>query len=112
MNNFETVRTLILSIGWPVLIGGSIYLFVRGKEVYKMVKGSLIGKITKTLILTMMVEMYSLGVITTVYMFDNVKNGVLIGVPIFAIWFVMFALTLKTLISARNEIKMMSQNNK
>lgn len=38
------IRGLILGIGWPVLIAGSIYLFVKGRGVYKLVKGSLIGK--------------------------------------------------------------------
>jgi hypothetical protein len=109
MNNFETVRTLILIIGWPVLIVGSIYLFVKGRQVYNMVKGSMIGKITKTLVVTMMVEMYSLGIVTTAYMYENVNNGVVVGIPIFAIWFVMFIWSMKTLIAARNEIHKMNQ---
>lgn len=96
-------------VGWPVLIAGSIYLFVKGRQVYSMVRGSMIGKITKVLVITMLVEMYSLGVVTTAYMFENVQNGVYFGIPIFLIWFVMFIWSMRTLISARNEVHKMNQ---
>jgi len=109
MNNLETVRTIILAVGWPVLIAGSVYLFIKGRQVYSMVNGSIVGKITKILVVTMMVEMYSLGIVTTAYMFDNVNNGVVVGIPIFAIWFVMFVWAMKTMISATNEVNKMSQ---
>ena len=109
MNNFETVRTIILIVGWPVLVAGSVYLFVKGKQVYGMVKGSMIGKITRTMVITMLVEMYSLGIVTTAYMYENVNNGVLLGIPIFLVWFVMFVWSMKTLIAARNEIHNMNK---
>lgn len=108
MNNLQTVRTIILVVGWPVLVAGSIYLFVKGRQVYSMVKGSMIGKITKAMVITMLVEMYSLGIVTTAYMYADEKNGVLVGIPIFAIWFVMFIWSMKTLIVARNEIHKMN----
>ncbi len=109
MNNFEVMRTIVLIVGWPVVVAGGMYLFIKGRQIYSMVSGSMIGRITKTLVITMMVEMYSLGIVVTAYMFENVENGVLVGVPIFAIWFVMFVWSMKTLISARNEIHQMSQ---
>lgn len=104
MNTLTVIRTIILSIGWPVLIIGSIYLFIKGREVYGMVKGSLVGKITKALVWTMLIEMYSLGVVTTAYMFADITNGVLVGVPIFAVWFVVFVWSLRTLIKAKREV--------
>ncbi len=109
MNNLETVRTIILVVGWPVLVIGSIYLFIKGRQVYSMVKGSMVGKITKILVVSMMVEMYSLGIVTTAYMYSNVDNGVAIGLPIFAVWFIMFVWSMKTLISATNEVHRMTQ---
>ena len=111
MNNFEIMRTTILIIGWPVLIAGSVYLLIKGRQVYNMVKGSMIGKITKTLVATMLVEMYSLGIVTTAYMYADEERGVLVGIPIFLIWFIMFIWSMKTLISARNEVHKMSQAN-
>jgi hypothetical protein len=103
------MRTIILVVGWPVLIAGSIYLFIKGRQVYSMVKGSMIGRITKTMVITMLVEMYSLGIVTTAYMFENVTKGVYFGIPIFLIWFIMFVWSMKTLIAARNEIHNMSK---
>ncbi len=98
------IRTIILAVGWPVLIGGSIYLFVQGRKVYGMVKGSLVGKITKALIVTMLVEMYSLGIITTAYMLSDI-NAVYPGLGVFAVWFVVFIWTIKTVKEAQDEVK-------
>lgn len=103
MSTLIVTRTIILSIGWPVLIAGSIYLFVKGRAVYKMVKGSLVGKITRALVFTMIIEMYSLGIVTTAYMFENPVNGVMIGIPIFLVWFIVFVWSLRTLINAKRE---------
>ncbi len=111
MNNLEIVRTLILSIGWPVLIIGSVYLFTKGSrsQVYTMVKDSLVGKIVKVLALTMLVGMYGLGIVTTAYLFDNVVHGVAVGLPVFVVWFITFAWAMKTLVSASNEVRAMGQ---
>jgi len=95
-------RNIILLIGWPVLIAGSIYIFAKGKSVYQLVKGSLIGKLTKVLVTTVLVEMYSLGIVTTALMFCD-QRGVFLGIPIFAVWFVVFVATLKVLRDARRE---------
>lgn len=90
------IRNIILGIGWPVLIAGSIYIFLRGRKVYKLVKGSLVGKITKVLVYTMLVEMYSLGIVCTAYMFTDQK-GVYLVIPIFGIWFVFFVWAIKAI---------------
>jgi len=108
MNNLIMIRTLILGIGWPVLIAGSIYLFIKGKNVYKMVKGSLIGKLTKVLVLTILVEMYSLGIVTTTLMIID-QRGIYLGLPIFLIWFIVFILTLKVLGDAKREVDNMTR---
>jgi len=111
MNIYEIMRSIILIVGWPVLVAGSIYLFVKGKQVYSMVRGSLIGKITRALVITMLVEMYSLGIVTTLYMFENEQRGVLVGIPIFLVWFIMFIWSLKALVYARNEVAKMNSAN-
>lgn len=103
------IRNIILIIGWPVLIAGSIYLFVQGRKVYSIVKGSLVGNITKTLVVTMMVEMYSLGIVTTAYMMQNIKN-VYLGLGIFIIWFILFIWTIKNLKAAQKEVSKITDN--
>ncbi|MFH1522885.1 MAG: hypothetical protein ABIE43_03645 [Patescibacteria group bacterium] len=96
------LRTIILVIGWPVLIIGSIYLFLKGKGVYKLVKGSVVGQVTKVLVYSMLVGMYSLGIVTTTMMYCEIKS-VYLAIPIFLVWFIMFIWTLKTLVKAQGE---------
>lgn len=108
MTYLDMIRDFILGVGWPVLIAGSIYLFVKGRSVYKLVKGSLIGKLTKILVLTILVEMYSLGIVTTTLMLVD-QRGIYLGLPIFTIWFVVFILTLKVLRDARKEVENMTK---
>ncbi|MDO8592625.1 MAG: hypothetical protein Q7R92_02520 [bacterium] len=101
------IRSLILIIGWPILIGGSILLFVRGRAVYKLVKGSLVGKIAMVLVYTMLVEMYSLGIVSTAYMFSDSKSVYLV-LPVFLAWFAVFVWSLRVLIAAGQEAKKIS----
>ena len=102
MNYLTMIRTLILAIGWPVLIAGSIYIYVKGMGVYKLVKGSLIGNLTKVLVSTVLVEMYSLGVVATAYMFCD-ERGTFLVLPVFFVWFISFFATLKVLRQAKAE---------
>lgn len=100
----KTMRILILATGWPILVAGSIYLFYRGRKVYSLVKGSLVGRITKTLVITMLVGMYSLGIIATAYMFADLK-GVWWVAPVTLIWFITFIWTLRVLFRAQKEVQ-------
>lgn len=93
-------RNFILIVGWPVLIGGSIFLLVRGRAVYRMVKGSLVGKITKVLVTSMLVGMYCLGISATALMYSNEKMVWLV-LPIFLVWFITFAWSLQVLTAAQ-----------
>lgn len=96
------IRAIILGVGWPVLIGGSIYIYMRGWGVYKMVKGSLVGNLTKILVLTVLVEMYSLGIVCTAYMFKSAESVYLV-LPVFFVWFISFIATIKVLRQAKAE---------
>lgn len=107
----EMTRTIILAIGWPVLVAGSVILFVQGRAVYGMVKNSIVGKITKALVVTMLVEMYSLGIITTMYMLETIE-AVRWGLIVFALWFVVFIWTMKTIRSAQKEVQKMTGESK
>ena len=102
MNNL--IMTIILAVGWPVLIVGSIYLFIKGKHVYDLVKGSLVGKVVRILVYTMMIEMYSLGIVSTGFMYCSIK-GIYVVLPVFLIWFIMFVMTMKVLMNAEKEAR-------
>lgn len=98
------LRTIVLAVGWPVLIIGSIFIFLQGKRACSAVAGSLIGKLSKTLVGSMIIGMYSLGVIATAYMFDNPRSVYLV-IPVFLIWFIAFMKSLAVLKSACDETK-------
>ncbi len=102
MNNL--IMTIILVVGWPVLIVGSIYLLIKGRHVYALVKGSLVGKVVQILVYTMMIEMYSLGIVSTGFMYCS-PRGMYIVLPVFLIWFIMFIMTMKVLMSAEKEAR-------
>ncbi|MBI3335288.1 MAG: HAMP domain-containing histidine kinase [Candidatus Portnoybacteria bacterium] len=84
----ETIRTLILITGWPILIGGSIFLVYRSLKFYRDVGKIIWGKVVLLMVVGWLVSMYSLGITATAYMFDNVRNGVIVVLPIFFVWFI------------------------
>lgn len=106
--SIELMRTIVLGVGWPVLIAGSVYLFIRGRHVYRLVKGATIGRVSKTLVFTMLVEMYSLGAVSTALMFCD-DNGVYLVVPVFVVWAIVFVQSLRTLGAAQKEIEALTK---
>lgn len=102
------MRNIVLMIGWPVLVLGSIFLFLKGRSVYNMVKGSLVGRVTRVLVITMLVGMYGLGIVATAFMYAD-ESGVWTVLPVFLVWFVTFIWTLKVLGRAQKEAKQLSQ---
>ncbi|MFH1781572.1 MAG: hypothetical protein ABH835_03085 [Patescibacteria group bacterium] len=103
------MRNIILIIGWPVLIAGSIVLVVKGRKVYAMVKDSLVGKVTKVLVITMLVEMYSLGVVCTSYLFTNLDRAVFVVLPIFVAWFAVFGIAFITISKVIKDTEKLTQ---
>ncbi|MFH1536985.1 MAG: hypothetical protein ABID45_03295 [Patescibacteria group bacterium] len=97
------MRNIILGLGWPVLILGSILLIVKGQKVYKLVKGSLVGKISITLVFTMLIEMYSLAIVCTSYMFTNLEKSIYIVIPVFIAWGATFGVCMVVLNKAMKD---------
>lgn len=96
-----TLRNSILIVGWPLIVAGSVYLLIKGQSVYRMVRGSLIGKVTRALVVTMLVEMFGLGGISTAYMFIDLR-GVYLAIPVIFV-FLVFVWSVNTLLSASQE---------
>jgi hypothetical protein len=105
------IKNFVFLIYWPALIIGTIYLLVRGGYVYRMVKGSLIGKITRVFIYTMFIGMYSLGVISVVFLYYQPSAAYLIF-PIFVIWLAMFLWSFKVLVEAEKKARNISGQQK
>jgi len=86
-----SLRTFILSFGWPVLILGSIYIVLKAWDFYKTLEKSIFGKLVFPSLVGWLISMYSLGIVATFYMLDNVE-GTKVVLPIFIAWFVTMVL--------------------
>lgn len=99
----EFLRTLILATGWPVLVMGSIFILVKTSKFYVAVKESPFGKLVLSSIAGWLVTMYSLGIVSTFYMFSSLES-VRIVFPIFLIWFVTFVIIVTVTIRWSKEV--------
>jgi hypothetical protein len=104
-------RNIILTIGWLILIFFSIYIYIRGIKVYSLVKGSLIGKITKTLVLSLLLEIYSIGVLSTAYILVEKKSIYLVSLIFVILLLVIFA-TIRMISLAREETRKLIEKDK
>lgn len=84
------LRAVILVIGWPVLIVGSVILFFMGWRFAKATKGTIFARLVFPTVLGWLVTMYILGITASFYMFDAPRKGPLVVFPIFLVWFVTF----------------------
>lgn len=83
-----TFGNLILLTGWPVLLGGSVFVFWTALSFFNAVKQNLFGRLVLASTIGWIVTMYSLGVVSTRFMLVNPEVGVPTVTPIFFIWFV------------------------
>ena len=89
---FENVRALILIIGWPVLVVGSIFLVWGTTRFYRDVGKTVVGKRVVGMVVGWFVSMYSLGITATALMFASPRSGVLLVIPVFALWVITMGL--------------------
>ncbi len=75
----ETFRTLFLVIGWPILVLSSIFLIATGLKIYKKLEKVVYGKLILATIFGWVGTSLALGVVSTMYVFDDVE-------AIFAVW--------------------------
>lgn len=98
------IRDITIIVGWPLLVFGCIYVFVKGRQVYQLVKDSLVGKLTKALVYMILVNLSTFGIVCTVYVFADPKGLYIVG-PVFAVWFVVLVWTLRTIVQADKETR-------
>lgn len=84
----ELIRTLILLIGWPILIAGSIFLFYRTYRFYIEVRRNVWGKLVLSMVVGWLLTMYSLGIVSTLFLFVAIQIGTYVVLPIFGLWFI------------------------
>ncbi len=62
--------TIILAVGWPVLILMSILIIIRGRSYSNHLKNKALGQLIKPTIIGWMFGLYSVGIVSTAYMLD------------------------------------------
>jgi len=87
--SLETLRMFILGFGWLVLLLGSVFILARSIQFYRKVKESPFGKLVLASVAGWLITMYSLGIVSTSYMYRDVA-AVRVVFPIFLAWFATF----------------------
>ena len=105
--NFKDVTTYLwLALG--VLVVGSIYLSVEGYKVHKIFAESIVGKLVKALVVIVLIELYSLGMVTYAFLFFN-PRGSLVMLPIVLLWLVTLIFAIFAVRSAKKEVAVLMQ---
>lgn len=97
-------KNLILLICWPLIIAVSLYIFIKGRNVYKLVRGSMVGQITESLVYSTLVNISCFGIISTLYLITGPKNLYPIA-GVFALWLIVLIWSLRTINKVGNEAK-------
>ncbi|PIV51576.1 hypothetical protein COX67_01570 [Candidatus Falkowbacteria bacterium CG_4_10_14_0_2_um_filter_36_22] len=88
----EILRNIILIIGWPILILGSILFIYQSYNFYKKTQKLALGKLVVLETFGHLLSMYLLGFLSTYIMFINLGKGVIIVLPIFLVWIVVMVI--------------------
>ena len=71
----EILRNIILIIGWPILILGSILFIYQSYNFYKKTQKLALGKLVVLETFGHLLSMYLLGFLSTYIMFINLEIG-------------------------------------
>lgn len=82
----ETIRTLILATGWPILVVGSTYVLWLAVRFHRQVQGMAVARLVSLMVAGWLVSMYSLGVVATILMLRDPEFGVPLVLPVFGVW--------------------------
>lgn len=95
--------TIYLWIGIGVLIIGSVYLIIEGINVYKLFAESIVGRLVKTLVVVLLIELYSLGLVSFAFV-RFYPRGMVFILPIIFLWIVSLAYATFAIRSAKREV--------
>jgi hypothetical protein len=97
----ELVTYLWIALG--LLLLGSIYLIVEGYNVHKLFAESIVGRLVKTLVVVLLIEIYSLGIVLFV-IFSYYPKGTVVVLPIVVLWLVTLVISIFSVRSAKHEV--------
>lgn len=108
MTIWEILRLSILIIGWPTFIIGSIFAFSKIHSTYKELKRGEFSKLASITLSGWIITTFSLGAVSTAYMVSNPKDGVIVIIPVFFLWFMTMIMLLKAIFKLTIEVKEIS----
>lgn len=100
--------TLYLWIGIGVLIAGSIYLIIEGVKVHRLFAESIVGRLIKTLVVVLLIELYSLGLVSFAFVRFYPK-GMIFILPIIFLWMVSLGYAIFAVRFAKHEVNKLTQ---
>ena len=98
-----TVLTYILWTGLALLVIGSVYLIIEGVRVHKLFSNSVIGRLVQTLVVVVLVELYSLGVVS-IALLNFSPRGILVLIPIIGLWILCLIYSIYSIHATRREV--------
>ena len=99
----STNLTIYLWIGIGVLIIGSVYLIIEGVKVHKLFAESIVGRLVKTLVAVLLIELYSLGLVSFAFV-KFYPRGMIFILPIVFLWIVSLAYAIFAIRGAKKEV--------
>lgn len=106
--DMELIRNLILMVGWPVLVVGSIWLIILNQKFYRDTGKSVFGKLVFIMVCGWLISMYSLGFTASAFMLTDI-NGVRFVLPIFMVWSLTMVLIIWTTLRLGKEVVSLSE---
>ncbi len=70
-----------------LLVLGSIYLIIEGYKVHKLFADSIVGQLVKTLVVVLIIQLYSLGIVCFAFLIFYAK-GIWVLFPIVILWMI------------------------
>ncbi len=99
----DIIRYTILLVGWPMLIAGTLFLYHHSYRFYIDVKKNVWGKLVLAMVTGWLLTMYSLGIVSTIFLFVSPVIGERIVLPIFLVWFVTMILIIRIVLRWNDE---------
>ena len=99
---FTNINTY-LWLALAVLIIGSIYLIVEGIKVHKLFAESIVGRLVKILVVVLLIELYSLGIVAFAFLTFSPK-GTVVLLPIVVLWIISLGFAIAGVKSAKKEV--------
>jgi hypothetical protein len=97
-----TLYILIAAI--TLLFIGSAYLIIEGYRVYKLFQESVIGKLVKTLVVVLIIMLYTLGLLSVLYVVETNAQKLEPLIPIAGLWILNVSFVIAAVRTAKKQV--------